>query len=113
MDRFFFFLVLGVLVGLVCCSGKGGRYGEEKESLLSRSKRSKLWHRSCTCPDLNELQNPKKHNHACPCDGFSLHSLSEHRKHRPHRKSKQHALRKAKCKRFLKHCAFNGMHIPL
>ncbi|KAG8143505.1 hypothetical protein E2320_000716, partial [Naja naja] len=32
------------------CGGSGGRYGEEKESLLSRSKRSKLWHRSCTCP---------------------------------------------------------------
>ncbi|ETE60068.1 hypothetical protein L345_14192 [Ophiophagus hannah] len=87
MDRFFFFLVLGILVGLVCCSEKGGRYGEEKESLLSRSKRSKLWHRSCTCP--------------------------EHRNLHPHRKSKKHALRKTKCKRFLRHCAFNGMHVPL
>ncbi|KAM3829549.1 uncharacterized protein M6D78_012991 [Vipera latastei] len=112
MERFFLFLMSALLIGLVCSSEKGGRY--DQESLLSRSKRSKPGHRPCPCPDLSELQRPKKHKHPCPCDGFTLTSLSEHPSHpHPPRKNKQFVLRKKKCSRFLRHCAFKGIHIPL
>ncbi|KAM6428849.1 uncharacterized protein PHA67_003491 [Liasis olivaceus] len=118
MDRFFLFLMSLLLVGVVCCSGKekDGSYGQGnfQERSLSRSKRSGRWHQSCTCPDLGELQNPKQQKYACPCNGFNLSSLSEHHHHHHPRKTRRLWLHKRdKCRKFLRHCAFKGIHIPL